>query len=347
MKKGLWALGLLVLVNSATAQNKQPQYISAIVGFYNLENLFDTINDPKIDDEEFLPSSAKKYNSVIYRNKLDNMAEAISGIGTDVNTDGLALLGVVEIENETVLNDLAATEKLKGRNYQYVHFNSPDARGIDAALLYNPKYFTVLEAWPHRVTLPDKHDTRDILVVKGDFVGDTIVVIVNHWPSRRGGSNNADLQNKESAYNRNNTWRERQSQIELNSNQGLRTSGEEISRPNRLAAARACMSIIDSVQAQNPNAKIMVMGDLNDDPNSPSVEKVLQAKADMAEVQPRGLFNPFAQFHKQGYGTLVFNGKWNLFDQVMFTQPWLNQQQTTGWFLYKSHIYYREFLIQK
>jgi predicted extracellular nuclease len=347
MKKGLLVLLLFVFGNRVSAQNKQPQYISAIIGFYNLENLFDTINDPKIDDEEFLPASAKKYNNALYRNKLENMAEAISGVGTDVNTDGLALFGVVEIENETVLKDLAATEKLRPRNYQYVHFNSADARGIDVALLYNPKYFTVLEAWPHTVTLPDKYATRDILVVKGDFVGDTIVVIVNHWPSRRGGSNNADLQNKEAAYNRNNTWRERQNQIELNSNQGLRADGEELSRPNRLAAARECMSIIDSVQMQNPQAKIIVMGDLNDDPNSPSVEKVLQAKADMAEVLPKGLFNPFAQFHKQGYGTLVFNGKWNLFDQVMFTQPWLNQQQTNGWFLYKSHIYYREFLIQK
>lgn len=347
MKKSLLLLFLFVLVNTVLAQNKQPQYISAIVGFYNLENLFDTINDPKIDDEEFLPASAKKYNSALYRNKLENMAEVISGMGTDVNTEGPALLGVVEIENETVLKDLAATEKLSARNYQYVHFNSSDARGIDVALLYNPKYFTVLEAWPHRVALPDRYATRDILVVKGDFVGDTIVVIVNHWPSRRGGSNNADLQNKETAYNRNNTWRERQNQIELNSNQGLRADGEELSRPNRLAAARECMSIIDSVQMQNPEAKIIVMGDLNDDPNSPSVEKVLQAKADIAEVAPKGLFNPFAQFHKQGYGTLVFNGKWNLFDQVMFTQPWLNQRQTNGWFLYKSHIYYREFLIQK
>jgi predicted extracellular nuclease len=352
MKKRIAVTVALLFALFAGAQQnnnggKQTQYISAIVGFYNLENLFDTINDPKIDDEEFLPSSAKKYNTARYQNKLANMAEVISGIGTDVNAEGLALLGVVEIENETVLKDLAATEKLKDRHYQYVHYNSNDARGIDVALLYNPKYFTVINAYTHTVSLPDRYPTRDILVVKGDFVGDTIVVIVNHWPSRRGGSNNADLSAKEQAYNQNNTYRERQNQIELNSNQGLRTDGEEASRPNRLAAARECMSIIDSFQAENPGMKVIVMGDLNDDPTSPSVEKVLKAKTDMALVKEKEIFNPFAQFLKQGYGTLVFNGKWNLFDQVMFTYSWLDQKQTNGWFLYKSHIYYRDFLIQK
>jgi Endonuclease/Exonuclease/phosphatase family len=352
MKKGILVLLVFLTCFTIWAQEnntgkKQPQYISAIIGFYNLENLFDTLNDPLTDDAEFLPGSAKKYNTERYLNKLSNMAEVISGVGTDVNTDGLALFGVVEIENETVLKDLAATPKLKDRNYQVVHFNSPDARGIDVALVYNPKYFTVINAWPHRVQLPDKYPTRDILAVQGDFVGDTIVVLVNHWPSRRGGSNNFDLSNKEYAYNRNNTWRERQNQIELNTNQGLRTDGEEASRPNRMAAAKECLNIIDSLQAVNPHIKVVIMGDLNDDPTSPSVDKVLKAKTDLAQVQPKEIYNPFAQFHKQGYGTLAYNGKWNLFDQVMFTHPWLNQQQTNGWFLYKSHIYYRDFLIQK
>lgn len=333
--------------SNAQNNNTQPQYISAIIGFYNLENLFDTLDDPRIDDAEFLPSSPKKYNTERYHNKLNNMAEVISGIGTDVNTEGLALLGVVEIENETVLKDLAATDKLKSRNYQVIHYNSPDARGIDVALLYNPRYFTPIESWPHHVTLPDKHDTRDILVVKGDFVGDTILVIVNHWPSRRGGSNSFDLSNKEAAYNRNNTYRERQNQIELNNNQGLRSDGEEATRPARMAAARECLSIVDSFQAVNPNIKVIIMGDLNDDPSSPSVEKVLKAKTVLAEVQEKEIYNPFTQFHKQGYGTLAFAGKWNLFDQVMFTYPWLNQKQTNGWFLYRSHIYYRDFLVNK
>jgi predicted extracellular nuclease len=336
----------LFLLNGQAQQSGQRQYISAIVGFYNLENLFDTVDDPAIDDEEFLPGSAKRYNAAQYQKKLDQMAHVIQGIGTDVNPEGLALLGVVEIENETVLKDLAATEKLKSRNYQYVHFQSPDARGIDVGLLYNPKYFTVVSAYPHKVTLPDRYATRDILVVKGEFVGDTVFILVNHWPSRRGGSNAGDLSAKERAYNQNNTWRDRQNQIDLNSNSGLRVDGEEASRPNRMAAARECMTVVDSIQKAHAAAKVMIMGDFNDDPTSPSIEKVIQAQSDLAQVQAGQIYNPFANYLKQGYGTLAFNGKWNLFDQIMFSHPWLNQQQTSGWFLYKTHIYYRDFLVE-
>jgi hypothetical protein len=228
-----------------------------------------------------------------------------------------------------------------------VHYQSPDARGIDVALMYQPKYFTVISSHPHRVELPEKYPTRDILVVKGDLVGDTVYILVNHWPSRRGGSNSFDLANKERAYNQNNSWRERQNQPGLNQNPGLRTDGEEMSRPSRMAAARECMSLVDSIYRENPLARIIIMGDLNDDPTSPSVVKGIQAKDDIAQVRDKDIYNPFAQYLKQGYGTLAYNGKWNLFDQMMFSKPWLDQQQQNGWFLYKSHIYYRDFLIEK
>jgi hypothetical protein len=202
-----YSLLLVLLISSKfilSQQKQAPQYISAVVGFYNLENLFDTINDPKINDEEFLPQSEKKYNSLAYSRKLNNMAKAIKYLGVDNNPEGLALLGVVEVENATVLKDLCATDSLKDRNYQFVHFDSPDERGIDVGLIYNPKYFTVINALPHHVILPDKHPTRDILVVKGDFVGETVYVLVNHWPSRRGASNNSfDAGNKAAAYNHN------------------------------------------------------------------------------------------------------------------------------------------------
>jgi hypothetical protein len=334
MKFSLLAFFIFIIqLKPRAQQTSQPQYISAIAGFYNLENLFDTINDTRIEDEEFLPNSEKKYNTAAYNRKLSYIAKVIAGMGTDVNPEGLALLGVVEIENGTVLKDLLATAELKDRNYQYVQYQSPDERGIDVGLIYNPKYFTVLESHPHTVLLPDKHPTRDILVVKGDFVGDTVYVLVNHWPSRRGGNNAADLANKDVAYNSNNT--------------GLRTDGEELSRPARLAAAKECMSIVDSIYMQNPKAKIMIMGDLNDDPTSPSVVNGIKAKDDMAAVQPKDIYNPFTEYFKKGFGTLVFGGKWNLFDQIMFSQSWLDQQQLKGWFLYKSHIYYRDFLIEQ
>jgi Endonuclease/Exonuclease/phosphatase family len=184
-------------------------------------------------------------------------------------------------------------------------------------------------------------------VVKGDLVGDTVYILVNHWPSRRGGSNAADLANKEAAYNSNNTFRERQNELSLRNNSGLRSDGEELSRPARMAAARECMSVVDSIYMQNPLARIMIMGDLNDDPVSPSIVNGIKAKDDIAKVQPKEIYNPFTEYLKKGYGTLVFGGKWNLFDQVMFSHAWLNQQQLNGWFLYKSHIYYRDFLIEQ
>ena len=355
MKNYLVIFILLVNAFALTAQQTNtPQYINSIVGFYNLENLFDTINDPKIDDEEFLPKSEKKYNTAAYYRKLNNMAQAIKGIGEADNPDGLALLGVVEIENATVLKDLIATDSLKSREYKYVHFESPDARGIDVGLIYNPKYFTVLHAQPHHVTLPDKHPTRDILVVQGDLVGDTVYVIVNHWPSRRGGNNKYDLNNKEAAYNRSGrvvvdrvTGVTRQNAVDVNDNAALQVDGEELSRPARAAAAKACMAVVDSLQHINANAKIIIMGDLNDDPTSPSVKDVMAVKYTEQEVGDKEIFNALGNFHKKGFGTLVFNGKWNLFDQLMYSKPLLNKSQLNGWFLYSSHIYYRDFLINK
>jgi hypothetical protein len=352
-----YLLILLFLANSIftyAQQKSEVEYINALAGFYNLENLFDTINDPKIDDEEFLPNSEKKYNSTAYWRKLNNMAKVIKSIGITDNPEGLALLGVVEIENATVLKDLAATDSLKDRNYQYVHFQSPDARGIDVGLLYNPKYFSVLKAWPHQVTLPDKHPTRDILVVKGDLVGETVYVLINHWPSRRGGSNSFDLNNKERAYNRESrvsydrvTGVTRQGSTELTDNTGLKIDNGETSSPAREAAAKECMKVIDSIQAQNPNAKILIMGDLNDDPTNKSVSEVLLAKFDPKEVLQKGIYNPLASFFKKGYGSLAYGGKWNLFDQLMFSQSFLDKTQLNGWFFYSAHIFARDFLINQ
>jgi hypothetical protein len=348
-------LGLLFICHFLQAQQTPaPQYITAITGFYNLENLFDTINDPKIDDEEFLPKSEKNYNTKAYWCKLNNMAKVIKGMGEKENPDGLALLGVVEIENATVLQDLIATDSLKARNYQYVHYDSPDARGIDVGLIYSPKYFTVLESHPHFVALPDKHPTRDILVVKGDLVGDTVFILVNHWPSRSGGSNLFDLNNKEQAMNRGAktsydrvTGLTRQGGAELSDNSALRYDGEELSRPSRAAAAKECMYLVDSIQQVQPNAKIIIMGDLNDDPTSPSVKDIMQVKFDAEKTEPKEIFNALANFYKKGYGTLAYNGKWNLFDQLMYTQPFLDKKQLNGWFHYSSHIYFRDFLINE
>ena len=184
----LAVLAFTLGINHVSAQEQQA-YKVGLVGFYNLENLFDTINDPNKDDEEFLPQGANQWNTEKYLAKLHNMAYAISTIGTDWSPDGVAVLGVSEIENRTVLEDLVRQPEIKDRNYQIVHYESPDRRGVDVGLLYNPKYFKLTNSKSYRTVVPDQPDfiTRDQLVVSGLFDGEMMHFIVMHWPSRYGG----------------------------------------------------------------------------------------------------------------------------------------------------------------
>jgi len=311
MKKVLLSAVILIGCFSSGLAQKST-YHPAIIAFYNLENFYDTVNNPKVDDEEFLPNSERHYNTRIFLDKVSRLASVVSQIGTDVNPDGLALLGVAEIENDTVLTALINHKDLKGRNLKFVHFNSPDVRGIDVALFYNPKYFTPLYSEPLFVKLPggskDSYFTRDVLYVKGILDGDTVHVMVNHWPSRSG--------------------------------------GEERSIPARAAAAGVDKRIVDSLMTINPKTKIVIMGDLNDDPVSPSLTKTLGAKGNMADVKEKQLYNPWVDFYKRGIGTIAYQDAWGLFDQVVVSQAWLNKEQT-GYFFYRANIFNREFLVQQ
>lgn len=309
MKKHLLLLPLFLLSISSFAQKKQ--FKSAIIGFYNLENLFDTIDNTLINDEEFLPSGIRNYNTAIYKDKLAKLAAVIAQIGTSYTPDGPALLGVAEIENDTVLHDLVNEPQLQKRNYRYVHYDSKDARGVDVGLLYNPNYFSVLTSNKLFVPLPtgskDAYYTRDILWVKGKLNGETIHVYVNHWPSRSG--------------------------------------GEKRSEPGRIAAAAVCRKHIDSILSKEPNAKIVVMGDLNDDPINKSVEKVLRA-VDKDQLDQQGaLFNPWLDLYKKGIGTLAYQDAWGLFDQIIVSKSWLDKDQG-GFFLYQPQVFNKEFLVE-
>ena len=303
------------LFNSIISYSQKQNYKVAVVGFYNLENLFDTLDDPKIDDEEFLPKGARNYNGKIYMNKLEKLASVIKRMGTDDEKipcpDGAAILGVAEVENIHVLEDLVNHPLIKSRNYKIVHYDSKDRRGIDVGFLYNPKYFTVEDSKALYVQLPfgskDAYYTRDVLWIKGLFDGEPVQVYVNHWPSRVG--------------------------------------GEERSAPGRAAAAMVCKKHIDSMAKIEPNTKVLVMGDLNDDPISPSLTKVLQSKAHIADVKEGGLFNPWVDMYKNGYGTLAYQDAWGLFDQIIVGYNWLNKKQD-GFFYVKQHIFNREFLTE-
>ena len=233
----------LSLFISAHAQDKK--FKIHTLAFYNLENLFDTINDPiKFDD--YSPIMELKTNrGDAYRRKITNMARVIAEIGKDVTHNTPAILGVCEVENKDVLEDIVNDSTLLEKNYGIVHFDSPDSRGIDVALLYQKSLFTPISSSAHELKIYDTQTqkritTRDQLLVSGKLEGDLIHIIVNHWPSRRG--------------------------------------GEARSRPKRVAAAKLNKRILDSLQAHDPYAKVIIMGDLNDDPTNPSVKNVLKAK---------------------------------------------------------------------
>lgn len=307
-----YIIAFLMLVSfAACAQPSEynpPATETIAVAFYNLENLFDPEDDPYKFDEDFTPDGANHYTQQIYKKKLHNMARAMSQIGIDKAPQGPAFFGVAEIENEKVLLDLVREPELQSRNMRVVHFESPDTRGIDVALLYNPSLFRVLDAKSLLVDISEngkKEHTRDILLVKGILAGDTTHVMVCHWPSRRG--------------------------------------GEAASEWKRKKAAALCRSTADKLFNENKDARIIIMGDLNDDPISESVAKVIGAKGKEKDVRARGFFNPWLSMYRKGIGSLSFNDSWNLFDQILISESFL-KAEGHKWRYQKAEIFDRAFL---
>ena len=310
MKNTIAVLTGLLFSLSLFAQ--RGEFKIAAIGFYNLENLFDTIDSPNTNDVDFLPGGRLHWTSEKYWSKQANMAKVISQLGTEKTPDGLALLGVCEIENRAVLEDLVAHPLLKSRNYKIVHFDSPDERGIDVGLLYQPKYFTVTGAKSIPVYLFEKDSardyTRDVLYVSGQFDGEPLHVLVNHWPSRSGG---------ESA----SAWR-------------------------RNEAARMCRQVVDSLTAIDPKAKIIIMGDLNDDPNNKSLTQVLRAVRSTDKMKDGELNNPMYDLFMNGEGTLAYRDAWNLFDQTVLSKG-LVWKKAGGWQFFKPVVFRQPWLFQE
>ena len=249
-----------------------------VIGFYNVENLFDTEDDESIWDEEFLPEGRNKWTEERYQNKLKNISRVIQEM-----SNGPDILGLSEIENRKVIEDLIATPVLKNKGYGIVHFDSPDGRGIDVALVYRANRFKPFAV--NRIPLVDPNEpdfkTRDMLWVKGLYLEDTLHVCVVHWPSRRGGK-----------------------------------------QEKRALAGQVLKSRVDSVQAINPDAKIVLMGDFNDDPTNKSMKKMLGANRSREEGF---LYNTTTALFKKGYGTLTYRGAWNLFDQIIVSPSLLKE----------------------
>ncbi|NPD46540.1 endonuclease/exonuclease/phosphatase family protein [Lentimicrobium sp. S6] len=296
-------------ISLTSFESKAQQYEIVAIGYYNLENLFDTIDSEGVAEGDFLPNGAKKWNAERYYYKLDQMARVLSEIATDKTPDGLAIFGISEIENRFVVEDLVKTDALKDRNYQVVHYNSPDRRGIDVALVYNPDYFELTNSYSAPFMMADTNfKSRDQLVVTGLLKGEEVHFQVNHWPSRGG--------------------------------------GEKRSRPKRVAAADLSRSLADSLLALNPNAKVMIMGDLNDDPVDISVAKHLKATDDKSKLSEGYFYNPFMTKYKKGIGSLAYRDSWNLFDQIIMT-PALVAEDRSTWTYFKSEIFKKPYMINQ
>ena len=332
IKEVITILFVLFLVFEASAQQKK--YVVRTVAFYNFENLFDTINNPN-NDEEWLPEGLQRWTSEKYKKKLENLSTVLMQIGkNDKQQEAPALIGGCEIENRNVLEDLVKHPNIIKYDYGIVHFDSPDKRGIDVALLYQKKHFKPTSSInipliiyrgnnneKDKETEEDKIDkdkieiaydnrvyTRDILLVTGFLDGEEINVLVNHWPSRSG--------------------------------------GEKKSSPFREAAGRLAKKTMDSIYNKNPNAKIILMGDLNDGSYNKSVKVGIGAKLKKSEVQQFGIFNPFEQMFKEGNSSLFYRDSGDIFDQIMVSETLVKEDFSTYQY-WKSGIYNKPFMIQK
>lgn len=302
------AVLLLAAVVNSSVFAQQKRFEMYAVGFYNLENLFDTIHDKGKNDFEYLPDGTNKWGTMKYVNKVKNMSEVLAEMATDMLPVGMAAVGVSEIENARVLQALVESEQLAARGWKFIHVEGPDARGVDCALLYNPALFQ-----PYAYKLApyllengsDEYKTRGFLIVSGMMSGERVHMIVNHWPSRYAKS------------------------------------------PARERAGVQVRELKDSLMTQDPESKVIIMGDLNDDPDDKSIKKSLGAVRSRDELKNSSdLYNPWWKILREdGIGTLKYKGSWNLFDQVVFTANLVGKDRSTLKY-YKPEIFSRSYMLQ-
>ena len=336
---------------------------TAAVGFYNVENLWDTVKSVDYIDatlpahhvnfhrsvpldslkyleitkdykgpwdyerikgqkvvrkqvlsDDFTPKSNKNYTYNIYQQKLKNIAQVISEIGFKYTKTAPAVVGLVEVENRQVVEALTQQDALKKYDYGVVHYNSFDARGIDVALIYQKKRFTVTNSYKKELVLfredGKREYTRDLLVVSGILDGEKVAFFVNHWPSRRG--------------------------------------GEAVSMPKRNAAAALLKQEMDALREKNPNIKLIAIGDFNDDPISPSFKNHLKAVGDEKELNEEyPYFNPMYKMYKKGVASLAYRDAPNLFDQIIYSKNLVSGSSAEEYTVYRTEVYAPAYLINK
>ena len=272
----------LLFAQEHKADNEQEKTFRLM--FYNVENYFDSFDDTLTNDNEFLPDGIRNWNYSRFLKKRNNIYKTIMAVG---EWEPPAIIGLSEVENRFVLNQLVYKTPFSQFDYRIIHEESPDRRGIDVALLFNPKVFQVINHKAITINFPfDKElKTRDILYVKGLVFGrDTLHIFVNHWPSRYG--------------------------------------GELFSRPKRIFVAQQLAKHIDSILQENKNAAIVVMGDFNDYPFNQSIKKELKAGKDLnnrlINLMPKNDYT---------VGTNKYDGQWGILDQIMVSPVLLSQDK--------------------
>ncbi len=292
--KYIYPLAMIMLFFSSCGNNNVQKEMALVtdsiitkdftVGFYNVENLFDTENDPLTSDDEFTPFGDKQWDNERYVNKLKNIATVVKNLGENLPV----FVGLCEVENKEVLSDLVSRKELKTGKYDFVHYDSPDTRGIDVALIYQKDVFQVLNSESIEINFAGKPDvlTRDILYVEGMLNNEVVHVFVNHWSSRRKGE-------KETEY-------------------------------KRITAANVLRKRIDKIQQENSKAKILVMGDFNDYPDNKSITNVLKASL---QPKSNEFYNLATRLDQDGKGTHFYNKEWGMLDQMMISNGWLSSKK--------------------
>ena len=285
------------------------------VMFYNLENLYDTKNDPNKDDDDFTPSGNRRWTQIKYQRKLENLGEVFQAVSS-LPGGFPTLVGVSEIENDSVLEDMVSQKRLSGAGYRYVHYESDDIRGVDVALLYRSSRFKLLDSQPLKPILRSGREYigRDILVVRGLLDGEMFAIYVCHFLSRRAGRA---------------------------ASAGFRRAGAETIYYHAL-----------QMRDEYPGIKIIVMGDMNDTPADFSLSHLLHAVADMEDVEEGGFFNPMWTLMEEGQGTSMHNHHWTLFDNILVCRQLLEESGSQGFHiarfskLHYAQIFKRNFMME-
>jgi exonuclease III len=301
---------LLIVLLPCLAASAQPPVNSPspkkhfVAMFYNVENFYDTVNDPKINDDEFTPQGKIPWTAERLNTKVEHIGQVITDIVNPAMPD---LVGFAEVENLDVLRMLTSSALLSKTKYGIVHYDSPDERGIDVVLLYNPATFTVISSEPLAVVLPENDKTRDILYVKGKVnSGEILHVFINHWPSRREGS--------------------------------------EKSESKRMDAAKVLRAKMDEIQKLDKSPNILIMGDFNDEPSDNSITMGIKALTPDKPFAAANIYSLLYPEFKKGEGSLFYKD-WDLFDQIIVSGNLLSNKKGLHTSLDEAGIFKADYLL--